>query len=289
MKLIPRAMRVRHYIKNLLILAPLICSGRLFGAEPLAAGLWGFAAFCLLSSAVYILNDLRDVEKDRRHPVKRGRPIASGELSVRRARVLLGGLLAAAVLLAGLAGGGWRAYLFFAGYFTVNIGYSLGLKNLPLLDVALLVSGFLLRVLYGAAVTDTRVSSWLYLTVLSAAFCFALGKRRGELAFTAGKGETRAVLRFYTREFLDKNMYMCLSLTNVFYALWSMDAATAFAYGGHSPVWSVPIVLLICMRYSMDVERETDGDPVEVLFHDKWLFLLCLLYAAAMLYALYVL
>jgi 4-hydroxybenzoate polyprenyltransferase len=167
------------------------------------------------------------------------------------------------------------------------------LKNVPLVDVCILVAGFLIRIIYGALITEIEVSNWLYLTVISISFYFALGKRRNELK-KMGDGDTRKVLQFYPESFLDKNMYMCLALANVFYALWSMDAGTVASYGSNRLIFTVPIVLPITMKYSLDIEVASDGgvasdgDPVEVLIHDKPLILLCFFYFFAMFQILYI-
>ena len=174
-----RLLRPKHYLKNVLVLLPLFFSGRFFERALLGAAAAGFAAFCLLSSFIYIINDVRDVESDRRHPTKCRRPIASGAVSVHAALTLAAALAAAVTAIGVLArfpAGGWGCM---AVYLLVNLGYSFGLKNVPILDIALLVSGFLLRVLFGAAVTGIGISSWLYLTVVSVSFYLALGKRRG--------------------------------------------------------------------------------------------------------------
>ncbi len=274
-----RLMRPRHYLKNLLVLLPLFFSGNLFqGAVVLRCAL-GFAAFCLLSSAIYAFNDLRDADSDRLHPVKRLRPIAAGTVSPEAARVLIGVLLLLAGLCAALAGSfSGPAWLALATYLALNIGYSCGLKAVPIVDVAILVCGFLLRVLYGGAVIGVPVSSWLYLTVTALSFYLCLGKRRNELAQDGT--ERREVLKHYTAAFLDKNMHMFLPLTIAFYALWCVDPATVALHGTSALVWTVPLVILLCMRYSYDVERAVYGDPVDVVLHDR--VLLCLLagYAA---------
>ena len=279
-----KLMRVHHYIKNFLVFAALACSGQLFDLRKLGAGAAAFVAFCMVSSVVYIVNDIRDQEKDRRHPTKCRRPIAAGTVSVRNAWILAAALLAVAVG-CNCLGFHWGATLLLALYFVLNLAYSFGLKNVPIVDITILVSGFLIRVLYGALVTDIVISNWLYLTVIAVAFYFALGKRRNELRQLGG-GETRAVLKAYPESFLDKSMGMCLTLANVFYALWSMDENTVSAYG-NSLVFSVPIVLLITMKYSLTIEGESDGDPVEVLLHDKVLLLLCLAYLLTMFASLY--
>lgn len=279
-----KLMRVHHYIKNFLVFAALACSGQLFNMEKLIAGLAAFVAFCMVSSVVYIVNDIRDQEKDRRHPTKCRRPIAAGTVSVRNAWILAGVLLVIAAACNALRFH-LGSTLLLVLYFVLNLAYSFGLKNVPIVDITILVSGFLIRVLYGALVTDIVISNWLYLTVIAVAFYFALGKRRNELR-QLGSGETRAVLKAYPVNFLDKNMGMCLTLANVFYALWSMDENTVSAYGNNL-VFSVPIVLLITMKYSLNIEGESDGDPVEVLLHDKVLLVLCLIYLLTMFAILY--
>lgn len=279
-----KLMRPHHYIKNFLVFAALACSGQLFDPKKLFAGFAGFVAFCMISSVVYIINDIRDVEKDRMHPTKCKRPIAAGTVSVKNAWILAGVLLVIAIACNFLTFHGIATALL-GLYLVLNLAYSFGLKNIPLVDVTILVAGFLIRILYGAFVTGIVISNWLYLTVIALAFYFGLGKRRNELKHISD-GQTRKVLKAYPISFLDKNMGMCLTLANVFYALWSMDENTVASYGSYL-VFTVPIVLLITMKYSLNVEGESDGDPVEVLLHDKILLVLCVLYIAAMFLILY--
>lgn len=280
-----KLMRVHHYIKNFLVFAALACSGQLLDLEKLTAGITAFLAFCMASSVVYIINDIHDVEKDRKHPTKCKRPIAAGTVSVRRAWGL------AIVLLVIAAICNWLTFhvtstLLLILYLFLNLVYSFGLKNIPIVDVTILVAGFLIRILYGAFVTGITISNWLYLTVIALSLYLALGKRRNELK-QIGDRETRQVLKAYPVSFLDKNMGMCLTLANVFYALWSMDEKTKSFYNNEYLVFTVPIVLLITMKYSLNIEGESDGDPVEVLLHDKVLLTLCVLYLAVMFMILY--
>ena len=285
MKRYIKLMRVHHYIKNLLVFAALACSGQLFQLEKLTSGIAAFLAFCAVSSVVYIVNDIRDREKDRKHPTKCKRPIAAGTVSVKSAWGLAAVLMVRAVVCNSVAFHA-ASSLLLALYLVLNLAYSFGLKNIPIVDITILVAGFLIRILYGAFVTQITISNWLYLTVIALSFYFALGKRRNELKHIS-EGETRQVLRSYPIGFLDKNMGMCLTLANVFYALWSMDAKTRSFYNNDYLIFTVPIVLLITMKYSLDVEGETDGDPVEVLLHDKVLLALCVLYLAVMFMILY--
>ena len=280
-----KLMRVHHYIKNFLVFAALICSGQLFQFEKFLSGLTGFLAFCMVSSVVYIINDIRDKDKDRKHPTKCKRPIAAGTVSVKGACILAAVLLAIAIVCNCVTFHIVSTSLL-ALYLVLNLAYSFGLKNIPIVDITILVSGFLIRILYGAVITQITVSNWLYLTVIAISFYFALGKRRNELKHISS-GETRQVLKAYPVSFLDKSMSMCLTLANTFYALWSMDEKTIAFYDNNYLVFTVPIVLLITMKYSMAVEGESDGDPVEVLLHDKILLTLCVVYVSVMFMILY--
>ena len=280
-----KLMRVHHYIKNFLVFVALACSGQLFNLEKLFSGFLAFVSFCMISSVVYIVNDIRDCEKDRKHPTKCKRPIAAGTVSVRNACILATVLLIIAAVCNSFASDMVSTFLLLL-YLILNLMYSFGLKNIPLLDITILVSGFLIRIIYGALVTGIAISNWLYLTVIALSFYFALGKRRNELKHSIN-GETRQVLKSYPVDFLDKNMVMCLTLANVFYALWSMDEEVKKFYNNDYLIFTVPIVLLITMKYSLVVEGESDGDPIEVLLHDKVLMVLCVLYLAIMFTILY--
>jgi len=285
MKQYLKLMRVHHYIKNLLVFAALGCSGQLLRSDRLVSGIIAFIAFCMMSSFIYVVNDIRDREKDRKHPTKCRRPIAAGTVSVENARKLAGFLLAIALICNGLVYHPVSTLLL-ALYLILNMAYSFGLKNYPLVDISILVSGFLIRMVYGAVLTGITISNWLYLTVIALSFYFALGKRRNEQQ-SLRDGETRQVLKAYPISFLDKSMGMCMTLANVFYALWSMDEKTRSLYHTDYLIFTVPIVLLITLKYSLNVERQGDGDPVEVLLHDKALLLLSGLYLAAMFLILY--
>lgn len=281
-----KLMRVHHYMKNLLVFAALVCSGQLFVPAKLCAGVLGFFAFCATSSAIYIINDIRDCEKDRRHPTKCRRPIASGAVSVCNAIILAVVLFVLAALFIAPVFK-LSAVLLLLLYIVLNLAYSFGIKNVPIADITVLAAGFVIRVIYGAQLTEIIISNWLYLAVFAMSFYLALGKRRGELIQVA-EGDTRSVLKAYPLDFLNRNMTMCLTLGNVFYALWSMDQVTTAFYHNRLLIFTVPIVLLITLKYSLTIDTASDGDPVEVLIHDRALLLLVLLYLAVMLGILYI-
>lgn len=284
-KMILKAMRVHHYLKNLLIFLPLLFSGNLFHGAMLLNTMVGFIAFSLAASAIYIVNDLRDVESDRLHELKSKRPIASGKVSLGTAKALTFILVTLSLLFSYLACGtkafGW---IILITYVFLNILYSLGLKNIPLLDIVILVSGFLLRVVYGSALTAVIISNWLYLTVISLSFYLALGKRRNEIK---NHGNIRKVSQYYNQNFLDRNMYVCLGLTIAFYALWCVDPVTMAMHSTNNMIWTVMPVLIICMKYSLQVEGDSQGDPVDVLLGDKTLIGLVISYALLMFIIIY--
>ena len=282
-----RLLRVKHYIKNGLVFLPLFFSKSFSAAEKLMQTLLAFAVFCLLSSAVYIINDIRDAERDQNHPTKRNRPIASGAVGKRTAAVICALLLAGVCVLIGLTGKGLMVWLVPAIYLAINTAYSMGLKNVPIADIAILAAGYLLRVLCGSVFTGIAISGWLYLTVIAIAFYLGLGKRRGEILRYASGDDTRPVLKFYNQGFLDKNMLMCVTLGIVFYSLWTVDAVTIERVGGEQLVWTVPLVIIIFFRYSMSIEGKSDGDPVEVVFKDKVLLALAALLGAALCFIVY--
>ena len=281
-----KLMRPKHYIKNFLIFFPLVFSGNFFQKELLVSCIMCFFAFCLSASIVYIINDIKDKEKDKLHEKKKNRPIASGKVSVKNAIVLAILLFFLSYFFQVLASNKLLdfSYLYILLYIILNIGYSLGLKNVPLLDVAILVSGFLIRVLYGASIVDVEISNWLYLTVISAAFYLGFGKRRNEIKKVGNK--SREVLKYYNKDFLDKNMYMCLSLTIVFYALWTVDPINV-AKASNMLIWTVPFIMLILMKYSMNIENDSFGDPVNVVLEDKVLIITIILYGITVMSLIY--
>lgn len=180
----------------------------------------------------------------------------------------------------------WIAWCLIIAYFICNLLYSGGLKKLPIVDVAILVSGFVIRVLYGAAITDIEISKWMYLTVISMSFYMGLGKRRNEMLQNYEEN-TRDVLKYYGYGFLDKNMYVSLTLAITFYALWSVDPITTERIGSKNMIWTVPILILICLKYSMAVEGTLDGDPVEVVLKDRILLLMMTVLCLIILWLIY--
>lgn len=250
-----KLMRVKHYIKNLLIFLPLIFSLNFYNWEMDIKVILGFIVFSLICSIVYIINDTHDVEKDRKHPKKCKRPIAAGTVSKKEAYVLAIILFLIIITINIFGKLSIVSVGILLGYLVLNILYTFKFKYIPLVDVVVLVLSYVLRVVYGAMLINVMVSHWLYLTIISFAFYLSLGKRRNELDKTVNReNETRDVLKFYTKGFLDKNMYMCLALTIVFYSLWCVDATTLERLNTSNLIWTIPVLILICMKYSLDIE-----------------------------------
>lgn len=279
-----KLMRPKHYIKNFLVFLPLVFSGHFFDKNNILICLLGFACFSLLASSIYIINDIRDREKDRKHKTKCNRPIASGKISVKNAIIFDIFLITIISLICFFCKFNLLSVCLVILYFILNLIYSFGAKNIPILDVVILVSGFFIRVLFGATILNITVSNWLYLTVIAISFYLGLGKRRNEIIKNGSK--SRKVLEYYNKEFLDKNMYMCLTMTIVFYSLWTTDS-TIVLKNNNLLIWTVPIIIVIAMKYSMNIEGNSDGDPVEVIIKDKSLLGLGFLYIISLFVILY--
>lgn len=281
-----RLMRIRHYIKNLLILLPIVLSGRLFDIELIKINLLGFLSFSLIASFIYVINDIFDVNQDKLHPIKCKRPIASGEIEKKNAIIFAALLfiISATINYFIYLKSTYLVWILWSIYIVINFLYSFGLKRIPVVDVIILAAGFLIRVLYGGAISGIEVSFWLYFTVLSLSVYMSLGKRRNELK---NQGEcVRKVLRYYNYKVTNAFMYAFFILTLSFYTLWcitvySIGKLSIFIY------FTIPVVFLVIARYSKDIEGKVDGDPVNVLLKDGWLIIGGLSYTLCLFLILY--
>jgi 4-hydroxybenzoate polyprenyltransferase len=254
------ALRPRQWLKNLLVFAGLVFAAKLGDAGRWLEAVAAFGAYCAVSSAAYLVNDLRDREDDRMHPVKRARPIARGELSPRRAVVLAAGLAAAALALAGVLGLVSVAFLLaFAG---LQAAYSFSLKHVVLLDVLVIGSLFVIRAAAGAAAVDVRISPWLLLCTALLALFLALAKRRGELVLVGAQHTPgRPVLEGYSLELVDQLVAIVAASTVITYSLYTLTARDSKAL-----LATVPFVIF---GYLLLVHRDDVGEePEQVLLTD---------------------
>lgn len=281
-----KTMRPRQWTKNVFIFAALVFDKQLLNTDSFLRTLAGFALFCLISSSVYIFNDLADVEADRRHPEKKNRPIASGKLPIGAAWVA-GGVFVVVTL--GLAY--WLAPAFcmvVAGYFLLNLAYSKWLKHIPILDVLIISAGFVLRV--GAGVTliaVERFSPWLYIVMSLLSLFLGFGKRRAELALLAhGAGSHRKVLDGYTLPLLDQYIMIVSGTTIVAYSLYTFSAPNL--PDNHSMMLTIPFVVYAIFRYLYLIEvKHAGGAPEEILLSDRPFQLAMILWGAAVLAIFY--
>ncbi|TAK12113.1 MAG: decaprenyl-phosphate phosphoribosyltransferase [Anaerolineae bacterium] len=278
-----RAMRPKQWAKNVLLFAALVFDRQLGNPTAVLDTLAGFALFSLTASAVYLVNDLRDVEADRQHPTKRNRPIASGALPVPTAKIVA---VILPLLILPLA---WRlspAFLtILALYYTLNILYSIWLKHQPIIDVLVLASFYILRVGAGVVLIQVeRFSPWLYVAMLFLALFLGIGKRRAELAATEGSG--RKVLQFYTLEFLDQLMIIVLTIAIVTYSLYTFSAPNLPE--NHTMMLTIPFVIYAIFRYLWLVKVGGHGEaPEDLLFSDRPLQADLVLWAATIFVIFY--
>ncbi|MEM7052297.1 MAG: decaprenyl-phosphate phosphoribosyltransferase [Acidobacteriota bacterium] len=271
-----RSLRPTQWAKNLFVLAPLVFGHALFDRELLGRGLAAFAAFCLAASAIYLFNDLRDRERDRLHPLKRHRPIASGALPVGLATTA--SLTAAAAALGIAYALGPLCLLVIAIYLVLNGLYTLHLKQVVILDVMIISLGFVLRVLAGGAAIGVAVSHWLLLCTIFLALFLGFSKRRHEISLLAERAaDQRQVLSQYSLPFLDQMINVVTASSVVAYALWAVAPETTARYGGPYLIYTIPLVLFGVFRYLYLVyQRRDERNPTEALMKD-WPFLTNLL------------
>jgi len=263
-----RLLRPRHWVKNGFVVAPLLFSQQFEQSPMVWRALWAVMGFCAASSAIYVLNDVCDRQEDRRHPVKRERPVASGRVSVGRA-LLASGLLVGVSLVPAMALGG--AYLAMVGAFLIlNVLYSAGLKHIAILDVMAITAGFVLRIYAGGVAVAATPSYWLVLCTVMISMFLGFAKRRAELVgVEAAANRTRPVLQDYSVAFLDQVIAMLTAATMICYALYSVDARTVEALGSHGMLFTVPLVMYGLFRYIYLIYHLKEGeDPTGTLYRD---------------------
>ena len=279
------ALRPHQWTKNLLIFAPLALSKHLFEADAFLSASLAFALFCGLSGTVYLINDLADLERDRLHPKKRLRPLASGALSVSAARaaaVLLGLLCLG---LSALLGGAFLATA--AAYVALNLLYSYALKHVVILDVISISLGFVLRAVAGAVAISVHFSDWLVVCTLLLAVFLALAKRRHELVTLAGT-DHREILAEYSPYLLDQMIAVVTASCLMAYVFYTLAPETVEKYRTDRLAFTIPFVLYGIFRYLYLVHgKEEGGSPTDLLLTDRPLLADVALWAAALVTIVY--
>ena len=260
------AIRPQEWIKNLLVFAGLLFSGQFDDAGAIGTATLAFLAFCAISSAGYLINDLNDVEFDRAHPSKRDRPIASGELAHRTAIALAVALTIGALALA-FATVNWKVGLMVAGYGVAQLAYSFGLKQVVIVDVLTIAGLFILRVVAGAEAVDAHASEWLILCTGMLACFLGFTKRRQEAVSELHQGtESRPVLEHYSLPFLDQMVAMVTAGTVLTYSIYAVDSPLI----GNEMMYTIPPVVYGLFRYLYLIyDRADDRSTAAIVSEDK--------------------
>ncbi len=267
-KALLQTMRPRQWTKNIFIFGALVFDKKLFEPVYFLRALAAFVMFCLLSGAVYIINDLGDIEKDRQHPIKRNRPLASGRLTPPAAVGVVTGILVVLLPLVFVLDVGFG--LIALAYLVNNLLYTFWLKNVVIIDVLSIAAGFVLRVGAGVTVIPTeRFSPWIYVCMTLLALFLGFGKRRHELVLLATDANNhRRVLDEYNLPFLDEMMGVVTASTVMAYAIYTFSAAGLPS--NHSMMLTVPFVLYAIFRYLYLIHvRGEGGTPEEILLSDR--------------------
>jgi 4-hydroxybenzoate polyprenyltransferase len=282
-----QSLRPAQWAKNLFVLAPLVFGDLLLnGQAAVRAGL-AVLAFCCASSAVYLVNDLRDREEDRRHPLKRLRPLAAGTLSVPTAVAAMAVLGAAAITIAVYLG--WPFVRILGGYLLLNVLYTLWFKHMVILDVMSISLGFVLRVEAGGVAAGVDVSRWLFLCTTFLALFLAFSKRRHEITLLAGAASgQRPVLDHYSPAFLDQMINVVTASSVVSYALYAVSPETEKKFGTQDLVYTIPLVLYGIFRYLyLMYQRPGARNPTEAILRDPPFLINILLWGLAVLWIVY--
>lgn len=267
-----RAMRPKQWVKNLLVFTAPLAAGAVLKPQVFAQSALAFVAFCAISASIYLINDIRDVESDRQHPKKRLRPIAAGELSPRAALVL------AIVMVVGALGlGFWTApwlAVVLAVYWVLQVGYSLFAKNQPIVDLAMVAAGFLLRAVAGGVASAIPLSQWFLLVASFGSLFMVAGKRYSEMVQLGAEAGTRASLARYTTTYLRFVWTLSAGLVIAAYSLWAFDLRTASGTQWAGIPWaqvSIAPFTLAMLRYAYEIDQGQAGEPEDVVLGDRML------------------
>jgi 4-hydroxybenzoate polyprenyltransferase len=278
-----QALRPRQWLKNTFVFAPLLFGRVFLVREKLELALAAFALFSAMASAVYLLNDIMDYESDRAHPSKRLRPIASGRLPIPVAAT------ASFLLGAGALAVSWLRMpelAFILGiYAAINVGYSLGLKHVVIVDIFAIAIGFVLRVFGGAVAIEVEASRWLLTCTIFISLFLAACKRRGEMTLVGDRTATRAVLANYSIGFIDQIINLSATATILTYALYTLDPVTIAKLGTRDLIFTLPFVIYGVLRYMHIVQHKGGGgSPTEALLRDRTILLTVLGYVVLVVY-----
>lgn len=287
-KYIIKEMRPRQWTKNIFVFAALVFDRQLTNVNSFERTLAAFAIFCILSSSVYLFNDIMDVEADRHHPVKKNRPIAAGKLPIPLAVVIAILLIAVSISTSFLLSTGLG--IIASSYLVINLLYSKWLKHIPIIDVMIIAAGFVLRVVAGVSVIHVeRFSPWLYIVMTLLALYIGFGKRRAEMTVLTDESNSshRKVLDGYSLTFIDQLITIVSSTTIIAYSLYTFSAPNLPE--NHIMMLTIPFVIYGIFRYLYLIQiKQAGGAPEELLLKDRPLQATFILWAFAVLFIFYI-
>jgi decaprenyl-phosphate phosphoribosyltransferase len=280
-------LRPRDWAKNLFLFIPLFFSGELFNWNFYPKLFLGFVAFCCIASSIYIINDYRDIEDDKRHPEKSKRPLASGSVSKKLSIVIC-----TLLILAGFAAAYFlrEKFLFVLSiYFFLNLAYSFGLKNIPILDIVILAIGFVLRVKGGAVIVYVGVSEWLNIMVFLLALFMAIGKRRDDVLLKLSSGtDMRRAVKGYNLDYLNVTLALVCSVIVVAYLMYTMSPEVLKRMGTYRLYYTCLFVLAGIMRYLQIIfVQSASGSPTKILYKDRFIQVSLILWIASFYLLIY--
>jgi decaprenyl-phosphate phosphoribosyltransferase len=292
-KLIPnrvaylKLLRPKDWAKNMFLFIPLFFGGEISDVGKLLRVFYGFIAFCCIASSIYIINDYRDREEDRKHPVKCKRPLASGEVTPASALVICGILL-----LAGFALAWWvrDKFLFVLSiYFAINLAYSLGLKNISILDIMILAAGFVLRIKGGSVIAFVPLSEWIIIMVFLLAVFMAIGKRRDDVLLKLSSGtDMRKSIKGYNLDLLNALLALVSAVIIVSYLMYTMSPEVQTRLGTYRLYYTCVFVMAGLMRYLQIIYVGADsGSPTKILYRDRFIQITLLLWGCSFIAILY--
>ena len=282
-----KLLRPKDWAKNMFLFIPLFFGGEISDVGKLLRVFYGFIAFCCIASSIYIINDYRDREEDRKHPVKCKRPLASGEVTPASALVICGILL-----LAGFALAWWvrDKFLFVLSiYFAINLAYSLGLKNISILDIMILAAGFVLRIKGGSVIAFVPLSEWIIIMVFLLAVFMAIGKRRDDVLLKLSSGtDMRKSIKGYNLDLLNALLALVSAVIIVSYLMYTMSPEVQTRLGTYRLYYTCVFVMAGLMRYLQIIYVGADsGSPTKILYRDRFIQITLLLWGCSFIAILY--
>ncbi|NML20736.1 decaprenyl-phosphate phosphoribosyltransferase [Pseudoflavitalea sp. G-6-1-2] len=284
-----KLLRPKDWAKNLFLFVPSFFAGKLFDLYKFELLLGGFAAFSFLASSIYIINDYRDIESDRKHPEKRKRPLAAGTVNKITALIIAISLFFAGMLISYLLDSSGKFLFVTSLYYVLNLGYSFGLKNVSIVDIIIVAAGFVLRVKGGSVLSEVDLSQWLTIMTFLLALFMAIAKRRDDVVLKSSTGEEmRKSMKGYSLEFLNMMLGLFCAILIVTYINYTVSSGVLYRQFGHRLYYTSLFVIAGIMRYlQITFIQNKAGSPTEILYKDRFIQITLLLWIASFYFILY--